>query len=79
MKGGVCYGTVRLYYACLYLERYQKAGHSECLEALYTQLLNTVDKTLDYVDEFFQIDPTPCHTQAQRAAIEQKLFSELPL
>ncbi|KTC64788.1 sensory box histidine kinase/response regulator [Legionella adelaidensis] len=47
MKGGAVYlGTVRMKYACQYLERYIKAGHSKLCEPLYQQLLNVLDETL---------------------------------
>lgn len=52
IKGGACYGTVRLYYALLYMERYKKAGHSRCFEKLYEQMLNTINDTLLYLDDF---------------------------
>ncbi|MDF1757582.1 MAG: ATP-binding protein [Legionellaceae bacterium] len=50
IKGGVEYcGTVKLKYACQYLERYHKAGHTKCLEELYQQLLSVVDETIPAV------------------------------
>ncbi|MDF1758869.1 MAG: ATP-binding protein [Legionellaceae bacterium] len=50
IKGGVEYcGTVKLKYACQYLERYHKAGHTKYLEELYQQLLDVVDKTIPAV------------------------------
>lgn len=46
MKGGAVYcGTLRMQHACQYLERYQKAGHSELLEKLYTQLIKVLNET----------------------------------
>lgn len=54
IKGGACYGTVRLYYALLYMERYLKAGHTKCAEALYAQMLRVIDETLAYLDEWLQ-------------------------
>lgn len=50
MKGGACYGTVRLYYALLYMERYKKAGHTRCLEQLYEQMINTIEETLEHLE-----------------------------
>jgi two-component system, OmpR family, aerobic respiration control sensor histidine kinase ArcB len=51
IKGGACYGTVRLYYALLYMERYLKAGHTHCAEELYVQMLRVIDETLVYLDK----------------------------
>ena len=46
MKGGcVCCGLTKLAIACQYLERYQKAGHTSQLEALYQQLRKVADET----------------------------------
>ncbi|MBA2650859.1 MAG: hypothetical protein H0U73_01110 [Tatlockia sp.] len=45
-KSGAEYpGTIRMKYACMYLERYHKAGHSACLEKLYQQLMKVLDDT----------------------------------
>lgn len=45
MKGGAVYcGTIRLKYACQYLERYQKTGHTQHLNALYLQLEKVVEE-----------------------------------
>lgn len=52
MKGGACYGTVRLYYALMYMERYKKAGHTRCLETLYTQMIDTINDTFVRLDAF---------------------------
>lgn len=47
LKGGLTYiGTARLEKACLYLERYHKAGHRELLEELYQQFLTVFAETL---------------------------------
>jgi CheY-like chemotaxis protein len=46
IKGGAVYcGTTRLQFACQYLERYRKAGHSDALDALYQQLTNVISET----------------------------------
>jgi len=46
MKGGAVYcGTFRMQYACQYLERYCKAGHTALLDQLYHQLLRVLDET----------------------------------
>lgn len=47
IKGGATYGTVRLYFALLFMERYLKAGHSNCQEALYTEMIRIMGETLD--------------------------------
>lgn len=50
MKGGAMYiGTIRMQYACQYLERYIKAKHTRLLEPLYQQLLQVVNTTRDYI------------------------------
>ena len=50
IKGGACYGTVRLYYALLYMERYLKSGQTHCSDALYAQMLRVIDETMAYLD-----------------------------
>lgn len=53
MKGGAIYcGTVRLQYACQYLERYRKAGHSSELESLYQQLMRVVEETMQHIKQW---------------------------
>jgi HPt (histidine-containing phosphotransfer) domain-containing protein len=50
MKGGAVYiGTVKMQYACQYLERYQKAGHTRLLEPLYQQLITVVHDTQNHI------------------------------
>lgn len=50
MKGGAVYcGTFKMQYACQYLERYHKAGHTELLESLYRQLLQVLQETKDAI------------------------------
>ena len=50
MKGGLVYcGTNRLIHACQYLERYRKAGHTQCLERLYQQLRQLTVSTMDAI------------------------------
>lgn len=51
MKGGSTYGTERLYYAFMHMERYIKAGHTRCLEALYEQMLRVIKETVDYLEK----------------------------
>ncbi|MBA2650865.1 MAG: Hpt domain-containing protein [Tatlockia sp.] len=51
IKGGAEYpGTVRMKYACQYLERYRKAGHSTSLEKLYQQLICVLDDTQQSIE-----------------------------
>ena len=55
MKGGSDFGTVRMHYALLYMERYQKAGHTKCSEALYAQMLKIIDETMAYLDDWLKV------------------------
>lgn len=53
MKSGAIYcGTVKMQYACQFLERYRKAGHFILLEELYQQLISTVEKTKIYLEHW---------------------------
>jgi len=53
MKGGAVYiGTVKMKYACQYLERYQKAGHTQLLEPLYQQLISIVLETKNHIKQW---------------------------
>ena len=46
LKGGSLYcGTIRMTYACQYLERYWKAGHRKLLEELYQQFMTVIKQT----------------------------------
>ena len=54
MKGGSDFGTVRMHYALLYMERYRKAGHTKLSEELYTQMLQVIDDTMAYLDKFLK-------------------------
>lgn len=52
-KSGASYsGTVRMKYACQYLERYRKAGHSRLLEQLYQQLLSVLEETMQAINQW---------------------------
>lgn len=54
-KGGaLCIGTLRMKYACQYLERYRKAGHSASLEKLYQQLLEVLTETQNYIEAWLK-------------------------
>jgi PAS domain S-box-containing protein len=59
LKGGALYcGTIRMYYACKYLERYQSAGHDKLQEELYQQLIAVLKKTYDHLVPWLeQINP----------------------
>ena len=53
IKSGSLYcATTQLTYACQYLERYHKAGHSKLLEALYQQFYATVEQTKKAVNNW---------------------------
>ena len=53
MKSGALYcGTIKMQYACQYLERYRKAGHFNLLERLYQQLIQVVNETKSYVEKW---------------------------
>lgn len=55
MKGGAANcGAVRMKYACQYLERYQKMGHTEFLEPLYQQLIKVIADTKKNIDEWLK-------------------------
>lgn len=55
VKSGALYiGTQRLFYACQYLERYYKAGHTLMLDKLYKQLLSVNEETLKTVEEWLK-------------------------
>jgi HPt (histidine-containing phosphotransfer) domain-containing protein len=54
-KSGAEYpGTLRMKYACQYLERYRKAGHSASLEKLYHLLMNVLDDTQQRIAEWLK-------------------------
>lgn len=53
IKGGAIYiGTVKMKYACQYLERYQKAGLTKLLEPLYQQLITVVLNTQSHIRQW---------------------------
>jgi signal transduction histidine kinase/DNA-binding NarL/FixJ family response regulator/HPt (histidine-containing phosphotransfer) domain-containing protein len=51
-SGAVYIGTRRMFYACLYFERYYKAGHRLMLGKLYEQMLLINKETLKIVGEW---------------------------
>ncbi|WP_019217803.1 Hpt domain-containing protein [Legionella tunisiensis] len=50
--GAIYVGTMRMKYACQYLERYYKTGHSDLLEKLYQQLLRVLDDTQKHLESW---------------------------
>lgn len=55
MKSGALYcGTIRFRYACQYLERYRKAGHTQLQENLYQQLLTVVAETKHFLEQWLK-------------------------
>jgi len=55
IKGGAVYvGTIRMKYACQYVERYWKTGQRELFEALYHQAVNTIEETITYIEGWLQ-------------------------
>lgn len=58
MKGGSLYcGTVRMTYACQYLERYLKAGHRDEMKALYRQLMAILEQTKQAIQTWLDQNP----------------------
>lgn len=54
-KSGALYcGTIRLKYACQYVERYHKAGHRELLDKLYHQLIKVLHETEEHIRHWLQ-------------------------
>src|SRR5262249_33478268 len=50
LKGSAMHcGTIRMRYACQYLERYKLAGHHQALEALHQQLTDVLKETQRFV------------------------------
>jgi CheY-like chemotaxis protein len=55
IKGGAVYvGTIRMKYACQYVERYWKTGQRELFDALYHQAVSTIEETITYVEGWLQ-------------------------
>ncbi len=55
IKGGAVYvGTIRMKYACQYVERYWKTGQCELFDALYHQAVCTIEETLTYIEGLLQ-------------------------
>lgn len=57
IKGGAVYiGTVRMKYACQYIERYRKSGQSDLFSPLYHQAISTIEETITYIEGWLQRD-----------------------
>lgn len=55
IKGGSVYvGTIRMKYACQYVERYWKTGQRELFEILYHQAVSTIEETITYIEGWLQ-------------------------
>lgn len=55
LKSGAVYCcTTKLQYACQYLERYSKAGHSRLLEKLYYQLIQVIGETRQAINRWLE-------------------------
>ena len=55
MKGGVVYcGAPKMKFACQYLERYYKAGHTAMLERLYHQFIAVTEDTEREIKEWLR-------------------------
>lgn len=51
IKGGAVYvGTIRMKYACQYLERYWKTGQRELFETLYNQAVCSIEETITFIE-----------------------------
>ncbi|MGQ3891275.1 response regulator [Legionella sp. CNM-4043-24] len=51
IKGGAVYvGTVRMKYACQYVERYWKTGERELFDTLYHQAISVIDETYRHIN-----------------------------
>lgn len=51
IKSGALYlGTIRMKYACQYVERYWKSGQRELFDPLVQQAVNTIDETIKYIE-----------------------------
>ncbi|PJD93753.1 MAG: hybrid sensor histidine kinase/response regulator [Legionella sp.] len=60
IKGGAVYlGLDRMQYACQYLERYHKAGHTKLLVQLYEQFMRIFGETLHMIEEWLELEQTP--------------------
>ncbi len=55
MKSVAVYcGTIRMKYACQYLERYQKTGRRVFLKKLYQQLMEVTEETKRYIERWLE-------------------------
>ncbi|KTD38619.1 sensory histidine-kinase / response regulator, partial [Legionella nautarum] len=57
LKGGAVYvGTIRMKYACQYLERYWKSGQRELFKKLYKQTVSVIEETMSYVKNWLKVN-----------------------
>lgn len=55
MKSGALYcGTIKLKFACQYLEHYLKTGYHQQLEPLYQQLMTVIQLTKEAIEEWLE-------------------------
>ena len=55
IKGGAVYvGTIRMKYACQYVERYWKSGQRELFDALTHQAVHTIEETINTLEGWLQ-------------------------
>ncbi len=55
LKGACIYcGVIRMRYACQYVERYHKAGHSKLLDELCKQFITVLNQTKKYVTDWLK-------------------------
>lgn len=53
-SGAVYVGTIRMKYACQYVERYWKTGQRELFKALYHQAVSIIEETIPHIDSWLQ-------------------------
>lgn len=55
IKGSAVYvGTVRMKYACQYVERYWKVGERTLFDKLYHQAVKTIEESCEYIKDWLQ-------------------------
>lgn len=56
IKGGAVYcGTVKVKYACQYIERYHRAGHRKSLDQLFQQLIQIINDTKISISNWLEL------------------------
>lgn len=56
MLSGAFYGTVRMQYAIMYMERYLAVGHTNCSDKLYSQMIRVINETMAYLEDWLSRD-----------------------